>query len=88
MSLLYYFLPILINLEQLINAYIKEAWLSMPNIISRNIVTVGEPYTSDNKRYPINDLGSVYIHWDSKLNKNVPTENKLKGDDNNGKDSN
>lgn len=33
--------------------------------------------------YPMNDLGSVYTHWDPKKCKNVPTENKLpKGVDN------
>lgn len=58
----------------------------MPNIVSRNTVKVGTPYTNTN-RYPNNDLGSVYTHWDPKLGKNVPTENKLKGDDDNGNDS-
>lgn len=26
--------------------------------------------------YPMNDLMSVFTHWDNKLKRNVPTENK------------
>lgn len=40
-----------------------------------------------NKRYIMNDLCSVYTHWDSNLGRNVPTENILKGDVINGKSS-
>lgn len=38
-------------------------------------------------RYQMNDLGSVYTHWDNKKGKNIPTENKLKGDKKDGKGS-
>lgn len=37
--------------------------------------------------YKMNDLSSVYTHYDPKTGKNVPTENKIKGSDNNGKNS-
>lgn len=30
--------------------------------------------------YPMNDLGSVFVHYDPKLGRNVPTENKLRSD--------
>ena len=30
-------------------------------------------------RYAMNDMGSVYTHYDATLGKNVQTENKLKG---------
>lgn len=55
----------------------------MPEIIERNINT---PITNKPKkvRYKMNDLGSVYTHYDAKTGRNVPTENKLKGDDDNG----
>lgn len=55
----------------------------MPEIIERNINT---PITNKPKkvRYKMNDLDSVYVHYDAKTGRNVPTENKLKGDDNNG----
>ena len=37
-------------------------------------------------RYYMNDLNSVYTHWDPKTGKNVPTENKISEgvDKNNG----
>lgn len=39
----------------------------------------------NNNRYSMNDLGSVYTHYSEELGINIPTENKLKGDNNNGK---
>lgn len=30
------------------------------------------------KKYPMNDLSSVYTHYDSKTGRNIPAENKLK----------
>lgn len=54
-----------------------------PKCISIN--TARELNTS--KRYIMNDLCSVYTHWDQKLKCNIPTENKLKGDVINGKSS-
>ena len=58
----------------------------MPEIIERNINT---PITNKPKRirYKMNDLGSVYIHYDPKTGRNIATENKLTGDENNGKSS-
>lgn len=55
----------------------------MPEIIERSTDT---PIIDKSKkvRYKMNDLGSVYTHYDPILGRNVPTENKLKGDDNNG----
>ena len=39
-------------------------------------------------RYLMNDLNSVYTHWDSKTQKNIITKNTLeRGADKNGKDS-
>lgn len=65
----------------------------MPYIIIREnniprcigINTIDKP--SNKIRYIMNDLCSVYIHWDSTLKRNVPTENTLKGDVLNGKSS-
>lgn len=37
--------------------------------------------------YAMNDLGSVYTHYDPKLGINVPTENIIKDGDNDGKGS-
>lgn len=40
------------------------------------------------KRYPMNDLGSTFTHYDKSLGVNVPTENKLNnGGNNNGENS-
>lgn len=39
-------------------------------------------------RYLMNDLNSVYTHWDSKTQKNIITKNTLeRGADKNGKSS-
>lgn len=60
----------------------------MPYIVTRNTVNVPDSHIEENtNKYPMNDLGSVFTHWDPTLGKNVPTENKLKGDGDNGKDS-
>lgn len=59
----------------------------MPIIVERNKITkinYGDNIKAQN--YPMNDLSSVFTHWDNNLKKNVPTENKLEGDNNNGKD--
>lgn len=54
-------------------------------IIDRNsnkLPNVNNHYTkSNNERYKNNDLNSVYVHYNKELARNVPTENKLKGDD-------
>ena len=53
----------------------------MPYIITSNnikSVNVGFNYHST-LNYPRNDLGSVYTHYDTRLGKNIPTENKLPG---------
>ena len=40
------------------------------------------------KKYKMNDLSSVYTHYDTETGRNVATENKLKnGDDTNGESS-
>lgn len=60
----------------------------MPHIINiRTEVSVNNEYKGSNNKYPMNDLQSVYTHWSPELHKNVITENKLKGDVNNGKSS-
>jgi len=35
--------------------------------------------------FPMNDLGSVYTHYDQATGKNVPTPNKIKNNDAGGK---
>ena len=37
--------------------------------------------------YKMNDLGSVYTHYDKNKGCNIPTENKLNGGVSNGKSS-
>ena len=66
----------------------------MPYIVDRGKLIPINPNTKyDYKKsssYPSNDLMSVFIHYDEKLGKNVPTENKLNnngGIDNNGSES-
>lgn len=53
------------------------------NIVSRSTVNITDnsnlPKQSPHKRYAMNDLGSVYSHYDENLHINVTTENKLKG---------
>ena len=38
-------------------------------------------------RYEMNDLNSVYTHYNATTGKNEPTENKLIGDEKNAKSS-
>lgn len=55
----------------------------MPYIVNRGKVlpvNVNNKYDSKPLPYPAHDLNSVYTHWDPKLCKNVPTENKLNND--------
>ena len=57
------------------------------NIINRGCKVNIDTYIDirDNKKYKMNDLCSVYTHYDPKSGKNVATENIIiKGDDNNG----
>ena len=52
----------------------------MPYIIDRGNtipVNVNNKYDSKPLSYKKNDLDSVFTHYDAKLGKNVPTENKL-----------
>jgi hypothetical protein len=58
----------------------------MPHIINRNNVVVvnkDSKSVTEPQSYPMNDLSSVYTHWDEELKKNIPTENKLVGGKNN-----
>ena len=51
----------------------------MPYIIDRGkVISVSTESKSKPLPYQKHDLNSVFSHWDSKLCKNVPTENKLK----------
>lgn len=53
----------------------------MPIIIKRENGKIKESKINYNDKdikplnYPINDLQSVFVHWDNNLKKNVPTEN-------------
>ena len=38
-----------------------------------------EQQYNSSRKYPMNDMGSVYTHYDPKLGKNVPTKNIIKG---------
>lgn len=58
----------------------------MPEIITRKTVKV-ESSANYKERYKMNDLGSVFSHYDSKSGKNVITENKLIGGKENAKSS-
>ena len=56
------------------------------NIITRKTVNNNATYNPKDGKYKMNDLGSVYTHYDSETGKNVATENKLYGGAiNNGK---
>lgn len=50
------------------------------NIISsRSIPIINNASESGNKpKYPMNDMVSVYTHYNPKIGRNEPTENKLK----------
>lgn len=58
----------------------------MPEIVTRKIV---EMKSSGNykERYKMNDLSSVFSHYDPKTGKNVATENKLIGGKENAESS-
>lgn len=49
----------------------------MPYIISRNSCICFYNDTINNNRYEMNDLKSVYSHYNPKTGKNEITENKL-----------
>ena len=50
----------------------------MPNIIKRNTVTVkNNGVETKCLDYPMNDLDSVYTHYDPATGKNVATPNEL-----------
>lgn len=55
----------------------------MPYIVDRGKLIPINPSTKYNYKksssYPSNDLMSVYVHYDYKLKRNVPTENKING---------
>ena len=59
----------------------------MPYIIERKVVdTMGNKDSNINQdiKYPMNDLGSVYTHYDKSSGKNIPTKNtieRIKEDD-------
>lgn len=49
---------------------------------------IGVDKSNKKPRYLMNDLNSVYTHWDSKTQKNIITKNTLeRGTDKNGKSS-
>ena len=43
-----------------------------------------DKYLTTKKKYPMNDLGSVYTHYNPKTGKNEPTENKITTINDNG----
>ena len=62
----------------------------MPYIIDRGKVVpvnVNNKYNSKPLPYQMNDIPSVFTHWDNNLKKNVTTPNELPvvGDDENNK---
>lgn len=53
----------------------------MPNIVERNMLNINNKDNQSFKpRYQMNDLNSVFTHYDPDKGYNIPTENKLKGD--------
>ena len=52
--------------------------------IRKNVISADAP---KRLRYTKNDLGSVYVHFDPKTGRNVPTPNTLPKEDNDGKSS-
>ena len=54
-------------------------------VSARGVVLTNSTTPSKPLSYPMNDLSSVYTHYDKTLGKNVPTENKLNGGTGNGK---
>ena len=60
----------------------------MPDIIhNSNCIDRTELAKFKRKRYNMSDIHSVYTHYDPATGRNVETENKLKGDVDNGKGS-
>ena len=55
-----------------------ENYIIKPRKCIVDTTTKGITFTP--KYYPMNDLASVFTHYDAKLGKNIPTENKIKGD--------
>lgn len=49
----------------------------MPNIISSQQRPVVNNSIEFKEIYPMNDLNSVYTHYNPKTGKNEPTENKI-----------
>ena len=62
----------------------------MNNIFTKPInININQSYIeSKYPRYLLNDLGSVYTHYDTKLGINVPTKNELPKEDINNDDKN
>ena len=56
-------------------------------VTTRGIVLTNSTTPSKPLAYPMNDLNSVYTHWDDKLKCNIPTENKIDGGAKDGKSS-
>lgn len=54
-------------------------------VTTRGIVLTNSTTPSKPLSYPMNDLNSVYTHYDKNTGKNIPTENKLNGGVSNGK---
>lgn len=63
--------------------------MDINNVIDRTPnINVDQSYKKDSKvRYKMNDLSSVYSHYDRSLGINIITENKLEGDVSDGKNS-
>ena len=60
----------------------------MSNIVStRGVVLTNSTTPSKPLSYQLNDLNSVFTHYDKNLKKNVPTENIINGGVSNGKSS-
>ena len=56
-------------------------------VTSRHVVNENAKYDSKPLSYPMHDLNSVFTHWDNKLKRNVPTENKINGGTENNAES-
>lgn len=60
----------------------------MNSIVStRGVVLTNSTTPSKPLSYPLNDLNSVFTHWDDKQKKNISTENIINGGVSNGKSS-
>jgi hypothetical protein len=56
-------------------------------VTTRGVVPINGTSPSNPVIYPMNDLNSVYTHWDNELKCNVTTENKIDGGVSDGKNS-